>query len=507
MNVDSLLKKTTDIMYGDAGVSGTAQYMSQLVWILFLKVFDYKEEMWELEKGYKNIIREPFRFRDWANPKDKNGRPDLKNRMTADRLINFINMYLFPYLSGKETEYEGKKYLLSTKDAKAAIIIEFMSSSQNYMTDGVKLRQIIDEMASFDFDNTNEKHEFNDFYEKYLFKLQYNGNEAGEFYTPRPLTHFITKHVNPKIGENVADFACGSAGFLVEAANHLQGQVKSKKDNETIKKSIYGIEWKKLPYTLATTNLLLHNIDNPNLVHGDGLAKNVLDLKDEDLFDCILMNPPFGGEINKSVLQNFPEDIRSSESADLFLIRIIYCLKKNGRCGLILPDGVLFQTSKQKTLLKKKLLETCNLHTIIRVPKSTFAPYTPTATNMLFFEKTGKTKEVWYYRIDMPEGVKHFSKTKPIKLSDLDCVEKWWNKRVEIKDECIDESKQTYKSKKYTIKEIEDMNYNLDLCGYPNVEEEILTPKETIENYFEKKQELEKEIKKHLDAIKKLIEV
>lgn len=504
MNGSALIKKTTKVMYGDAGVSGTAQYMSQLVWILFLKVFDYKEEEWELNDDYEPVIPAPFRFRDWASPKD------MKKRLTGDNLINFVNTALFPFLKGERVSYDGKEYAfdITNRNHKATIVKSFMNESQNYMKDGVKLRQIIDEIAGINFNDYQDKHAFNEFYENFLQELQNGGKATGEFYTPRAVTHFITKHVAPKLGEKVADFACGTGGFLAEAITTLQKQVKTAEDTKTIQNTIYGIEWKQLPYMLAMTNMYLHDIDRPNIIHGDGLAKNVLDLNKDDYFDCILMNPPFGGEFNKQDLQNFPTEIASSESADMFVARIIYCLSKKGRCGLVLPDGLLFGTGNAQINLKKKLLSECNLHTIIRLPNSVFAPYASIATNLLFFDKGTPTKEIWYYRMDMPEGIKHFSKTKPISAEYMKCIDEWWNDRHEIKDEKEDESMtETWKSKKYTINEIKADNYNLDLCGYPNKEEIILSPEETIKNYKEHRTALEASLDEQLSKIIGLLEI
>ena len=508
MNSEALVKRTTKIMYGDEGVSGTAQYISQLVWILFLKVFDYKEEEWELEDDYKAVIPAPFRFRDWADPKNEDGSKNIKDRITGEKLIDFVNNKLFPFLRGNEVEVDGKKITFISEDPKAYIVREFMSESSNYMKDGVNLRQVVDEIAGIDFDNMDDKHEFNEFYEKLLKELQNGGKATGEFYTPRAVTKFITDHVNPKLGERIADFACGTGGFLAEAVTHLQAQAKTIEDNETIQKSIYGIEWKQLPYMLATTNLLLHNLDNPNILHGDGLAKNVLDLSDDDLYDCILMNPPFGGVVKDSSKANFPNDLVSSESADLFVARILYCLNKNGRCGLVIPDGLLFQSDNSKYALKKKLLSEFNLHTIIRLPASVFAPYTSITTNLLFFNNTGKTKETWFYRMDMPAGRKHFNKTNPIKREDMAVIDEWWDNRVEIKDEKEDESMtETWKAKKYTFAELEERGFDLDLCGYPEKEEIVLTPEETVKNYQEHREALDKKMDDKLAKIISLLEV
>ena len=506
MNGDALVKKTTKIMFGDAGISGTAQYMSQLDWVLFLKVFDYKEEEWELEGDYTSVIPAPFRFRDWADPRNEDGTKDYSNRITGDKLINFVNNSLFPFLRGVEIDYDGEKRLFASEDSKAKIIRSFMAESQNYMKDGVRLRQLINEIGDVDFDVASEKHDFNDFYERLLKELQNGGKATGEFYTPRAITSFIVDHVDPRIGENVADFACGTGGFLADSISHLQKQAKTVEDIKVIQDSIYGIEWKQLPYMLCITNMYLHNIDDPQIVHGDGLAKDVLDLSDNDLFSCIVMNPPFGGEFNKADLKNFPDDISSSESADLFVARIIYCLKRNGRCGLVLPDGLLFNSDQSKVNLKRLLMTECNLHTVIRLPGSVFAPYTSISTNLLFFEKTGKTKEVWFYRMDMPEGRKHFNKTHPITREDMSIIDEWWNNRHEIKDEKDDPSMtETWKSKKYTFKQIEEGGFNLDLCGYPEEEEIILSPEETIANFKEKRESLEAKLDEKLSKIIRLI--
>lgn len=504
MNSEALVKKTTKIMYGDEGVSGTAQYLSQLVWILFLKVFDYKEEEWELDENYVPVIPKPFRFRDWADPKTYDGKRDIKNQLTGSEIINFVNNKLFPFLKGEEIEVDGVKMLFSSEDKKANIVREFMKESVNYMKNGVYLRQVINEIADIDFDSVNEKHEFNDFYEKLLKELQNAGKAGGEFYTPRAITKFMTDHVNPQIGETIADFACGTGGFLAEATEHLQKQAKTIEDNKLINQSIYGIEWKQLPYMLATTNLLLHNIENPKVVHGDGLSKNVLDLDENDLYNCILMNPPFGGHVDKADLANFPTELASAESADLFVTRIIYCLKENGRCGLILPDGLLFDPTKIN--LKKKLLQECNLHTVIRLPKTVFSPYTDINTNLLFFDKNGPTKDVWFYRMDMPEGQKRFNKTYPITRENMKIIDKWWDNRVEILDEKEDESlADTWKSKKVNIKEIINNNYNLDYCGFPQKESVILSPEETVNNYIAHREMLEDKLSKSINELKSMI--
>jgi type I restriction enzyme M protein len=312
--------------------------------------------------------------------------------------------------------------------------------------------------------------------------------------------------VNPQIGETVADFACGTGGFLVSALKYMEQQIKDTETTEKLKHSFYGVEKKSLPYLLCTTNMLLHDINEPMIIRGNSLEKNVRDYEENDKFDVILMNPPYGGTEKKSVQANFPQELRDSETADLFITEILYRLKDNGKVGIVLPDGFLFGEDNTKVAIKKKLIGECNLHTIIRLPGSIFAPYTSIATNLLFFDKTGPTKEIWFYRMDIPEGYKAFSKTKPVELKHLDSIIDWWNNRVEIKDKKEDDSlTETWKSKKYTIDEIINLNYNLDQCGYPKKEEAILSPKETMDNFIAKREKLEKELDLKLQEIIKMI--
>lgn len=273
-------------------------------------------------------------------------------------------------------------------------------------------------------------------------------DNAGEFYTPRAVTDFMVKMINPQLGEQIADFACGTGGFLTSALKHLSPQVQTVKDKNIYCNCVYGIEKKALPYLLCATNLLLHDIDQPKVIHGNSLEKNVRDYTDDEKFDIILMNPPYGGNEKDIVKQNFPTALRSSETADLFMSVIMYRLKQNGRVAIVLPDGFLFGTDNAKTAIKEKLLSEFNLHTIIRLPHSVFAPYTSITTNLLFFDKTKPTEKVWFYRMDMPEGYKNFSKTKPIRLEHFEPVIEWWNNRQAIEEDGFD------KAKCYTIEEI-----------------------------------------------------
>ena len=431
MSITTLIKRLQDIMRGDAGVDGDAQRLSQIVWILFLKIFDYTEENWEYtEEDYQPVIPEGYRWRDWAVGES------VKDQLTGEELINFVNNILFPVLRGNAIKDENGSdvVLFEGTDHRSLLVKEFMTDSTNYMKDGILLRDIINLFEEVDFSDSDERHKFNDIYETLLRGLQSAG-KSGEFYTGRALTGFCVEKVNPQIGESIADFACGTGGFLIDALKHLQAQIKDGdiEANDTLQKSLHGVEKKQLPYMLCTTNLLLNGIAEPDIVHGNSLEADVSDYTEKDKFDIILMNPPYGGKEQAYIQNNFPVDLRNSETADLFMIEILYRLKKNGRVAIVLPDGFLFGSDNSKTNIKKKLMSECNLHTIIRLPKSCFAPYTSIATNLLFFDKTGKTEETWFYRMDMPDGYKAFSKTKPLQRSHMVCIDKWWDNRVEIR--------------------------------------------------------------------------
>lgn len=485
-NLTGFVKRLRDIMRNDAGINGDAQRIEQITWLLFLKVYDAKEQDWEFDDSdYKSIIPENCRWANWAID-DKSGKA-----MTGDTLLNFVNNTLLPTL----------KKLPIDKDTpiKKAIVQTTFADANNYMKDGVLLRQVINVIDELDLSDYDEIHAFGEIYENILKELQSAGS-AGEFYTPRAVTDFMAKMINPQIGEQMADFACGTGGFLTSWLKELQPQIKTTADRKAFGTSIYGIEKKQFPYMLCITNLLLHDVDTPRVYHDNSLLRKVLDYTDDDRFDVVLMNPPYGGSEKNEVKSNFPADLASSETADLFMSVIMYRLKQNGRAAVILPDGFLFGTDNAKINIKKKLLGEFNLHTVIRMPGSVFAPYTSITTNILFFDNTHPTEETWFYRIDMPEGYKHFSKTKPMKLEHFASVIDWWNNRTEINIDGFD------KAKKYTAKQlIEDFNYNLDLCGYPHEEEEILDPMDLIQRYQEERASLNAEIDRVLADITKLL--
>lgn len=489
MSLGAFVKNIQNIMRGDSGVNGDAQRIEQLTWLLFLKIYAKKEEDWELfDENYKSILPEECKWENWAVD-DADGKS-----LTGDKLLEFVNEKLFKQL--KEIK------LSADAPMKHKILRDVFVSTNQYMKDGVLLRQLINEINKIDFDNIKELHAFGEIYETILKSLQSAGN-AGEFYTPRAVTDFIVEMVNPKLGETVADFACGTGGFLTSTLNHLEKNMKNTEDRTQYNNAIYGIEKKPLPHLLCVTNMLVHDIDNPAIYNANSLERNVREYKDNEKFEVILMNPPYGGAEGDAIKNNFPADLRSSETADLFISLIMYRLKENGRAAVIIPDGFLFGLDNAKVAIKKKLFSEFNVHTIVRLPASVFAPYTSITTNIIFFDNTGTTKETYFYRLDMPEEYKHFSKTKPMKLEHFaDCI-KWWNDRYDIQDKDTD----TYKAKVYTLEEIVNRNYDIDLCGYPTVEEEVLSPEETILEYKEKRATLNAKIDKKLQEIENILGV
>ena len=496
MAVSNLVKRIQDIMRNDAGVDGDAQRISQMTWMFFLKVYDAKEEEWEFyDNKYVSLIPDSLKWRNWAIDDKSN------DVMTGEKLLKFVNNLLFPYLKGNEIELDGKKLRLEISEntpLKQRIALYVFEDAQNYMKDGVLLRQVINVINDIDFTEYKERHEFGAIYETILKSLQSAGN-AGEFYTPRAVTDFMVQMISPKLGESVADFACGTGGFLTSTLKYLESQRRSEQDVDKYNNTVYGIEKKPLPYLLCITNMLLHDVDEPKIYHSNSLEKNVRDYKESDKFDIVLMNPPYGGAEKEAVKNNFPAELRSSETADLFMNIIMYRLKKNGRAAVIIPDGFLFGTDNAKTAIKAKMLSEFNLHTVIRMPKSVFAPYTSITTNILFFENTHPTHETWFYRMDMPAGYKNFSKTKPITIEHFAPVIEWWNNRQEI---VIDDFP---KAKKYNVDELKEKGYNIDLCGYPHEEEEILEPKKLINNYREKRASLDADMNRVLNDILSLL--
>ena len=480
------IKRIRDIMRMDAGINGDAQRIEQMVWMLFLKVYDAKEDDWEInEDNYVSIIPEECRWRNWAQA-DSNG-----HAMTGDTLLDFVNNTLFPTL----------KELSVTPDTpvKKAIVKSTFEDANNYMKDGVYLRQVIDVIDEIEFDDVKESHAFGFVYEEILKDLQAAGS-SGEFYTPRAVTDFMALMIQPKLGERMADFACGTGGFITSWLGQLSKQVTDTEAQKAFDDSIYGIEKKPFPYLLCVTNMLLHDIEVPKIYHENSLKHNLLDYTEDDKFNVILMNPPYGGHEDKSIQGFFPDDLASSETADLFMSVIMYRLKKDGRAAVVVPDGFLFGLDNAKVSIKKKLLTEFNLHTIVRLPGSVFSPYTSISTNLLFFDNTKPTEDVWYYRVDIPSDRKHFSKTKPMELKHFDDCIAWWNDRKEI---ILEDGP---KSQKFTADYLlNEQGCNIDLCGYPHEEEEVLDPLDTIREYQEKRATLNAEIDKVLTELESLL--
>lgn len=497
MAVNNIVKRIQNIMRQDAGINGDAQRIEQMTWMFFLKVYDTQEETWEYKamkekKSFQSIIPENLRWRNWAID-EKDG-----NALTGDALLKLVNEELFPTLKNLDVTAETPR--------SQSIVKEVFEDINQYMKDGILLRQVINIINEIEFDDAEDRHMFGDIYEGILKELQSAGN-AGEFYTPRALTDFMVRTLNPVLGETFGDFTSGTGGFLASALNHLQPQIKTTADGELYQKAVIGQEWKPLPYLLSITNLLLHDVEAPNIRHCDSLGMNVTDIKDSDKVDVIAMNPPYGGSTQSNIKSNFPMDMRSSETADLFMVLIMYRLRKGGRAAVIIPDGFLFGADNAKLAIRAKLLKDFNLHTIIRLPASIFAPYTSIATNIIFFNNERaegapegyNTKETWFYRLDMPEGYKHFSKTKSMKLEHTAPITEWWNNRKEI---VADNDE---KSRCFSVEELIASDCNFDRCKFPKEEEEVLPPKELLEDYYKKRKALEHQIDKTLKEIQDIL--
>lgn len=443
-NLSGIIKSIQNIMRQDGGVDGDAQRLSQLCWMLFLKIFDEKEEEKELlDSSYKSPIPQNLRWRAWA--KNDEG-------ITGDNLLNFINNDLFPKL---------KSLNFSIQENEAGFVVKSVfEDSYNYMKNGTQIRKVINKINEINFNRKADQDQFGLIYEGLLSSLQSAGN-AGEYYTPRALTKFIVDIINPKLGEKVFDPACGTGGFLTSVIEHIRkNDVHTFEDEMMIKQTISGVEFKQLPHMLCTTNMILHGISAPtNISRDDSLSRPIKDISIADKVDVIVANPPFGGSVGDGILANFPKTYQTKETADLFLVLFLKLLKDQGRAGIVLPDGSLTGDGV-KARIRADLLAECNLHTIIRLPNSVFAPYATVATNLLFFTKGSPTKEIWYYEHHLPEGQKAYSKTKPIDAKEFEPIKNWWNNRVESEV-----------SWKVNIAEIEAKNFDLDIKN-PNKKEE-----------------------------------
>ena len=465
MSISTTIKSIQDIMRKDVGVDGDAQRLSQLVWMLFLKIFDDRETEWELlQDNYKSPLPEQYQWRNWAsNPEG----------LTGDALKNFIDNELFPALQTLEAKAD---------DQRAYVVRSVFEDAYNYMKSGQLLRQVVNKInEGVDFNKSQERHLFGDMYEQLLRDLQAAGN-AGEFYTPRAVTEFMVRMVNPKLGEKVMDPACGTGGFLTSTIEHIRSNdVKTVEDEAILQTSIHGVEKKPMPHLLCTTNMILHGIDVPsNIKHDNTLSRPLISWGPSDRVDVVVTNPPFGGNEEDGIETNFPSALRTKETADLFLVLIIQLMKDGGRAALVLPDGFLFGDGV-KNRIKEKLLEDCNLHTIVRLPRTVFAPYAPLKTNLLFFTKGSPTKDTWFYEQLLPKGVKAYNKTKPMKLSDLDDLTDWWGNPEDNFKARVENNN----AWKVTIEEIKSRDYNLDIKNPYEMEVEVHNPEEMLSNYNE----------------------
>ena len=415
-NISGVIKSLRDIMWQDTGLNGDAQRIEQLGWMLFLKIFSDKDKELELmDENYTSPIPDKFH---WVKTKGNWAGDD--EGMTGDELLEFVDRQLFPALRNLD---------VSTGNRRALIVREVFEGNNNYMKSGINIRKVLNKLNEIDFNIARDRHAFGELYESILKELQSAG-KSGEFYTPRAITRFITDMIDPKLGEKILDPACGTGGYLTCAIEHLKKQANSVEERKSIEENIAGWEYKPLPYLLATTNLILHDIEVPNIRFGDALDQPLSNFTEKHRVNVILANPPFGGIVANNNENNFPQNYRTRESADLFLILMIHLLKQGGRAGIVLPDGSL-SGDGVKQRVRQRLLEECNLHTIIRLPNSVFQPYATVATNLLFFDKGAPTKEIWYYEHRMPEEYKAYSKTRPIQLKEFDPIKKWWKHRQE----------------------------------------------------------------------------
>jgi type I restriction enzyme M protein len=485
MSLATTIKSIQDIMRTDVGVDGDAQRIGQLVWLLFLKIWDDRERELELieddfcsplvdvkwQENGETRRAEDLRWKAWAS--DPEG-------VTGDGLLEFTNNMLFPALKGMEI---GQRVEGDNAPSRAAqrlrsrrlLLRSVFEDAYQYMKSGTLLRQVINRLqANVDFNDAKNRHLFGDIYETILKGLQSAGN-AGEYYTPRAVTQFAADMVDPKLGEMILDPACGTGGFLSCAIENIRkAQVEIPEQETQLQASIRGVEKKPLPHLLCITNMIVHGIDVPTgILHDNTLSRPLRDIGAKDRVDVVMTNPPFGGMEEDGIENNFPAAFRTRETADLFLVLIIEMLKAGGRAAVVLPDGTLFGEGV-KTRIKEHLLTECDLHTIVRLPNGVFAPYTGIRTNILFFTRGGPTKEVWYYEHPYPIGYISYSKTKPMRIEEFETEKAWWADR-----------KETPLAWKVTIEQIRERGYNLDIAN-PNAPEDKHEDPDTLLARFDK---------------------
>lgn len=480
MSVRTTVKSIQDIMRQDAGVDGDAQRISQLCWMFFLKILDDQDQELELfDSSYTAPIPKRLQWRTWAaNPEG----------ITGDELLGFINNDLFPTL--KELAPAG------SASHRRRVVQSVFEDAYNYMKSGQLLRQVVNKITEIDFNNLVEKQHFGDVYEQILNDLQSAGN-AGEYYTPRAVTTFMTERIDPKPGEIILDPACGTGGFLTSALAHMRANyVKTPVDEDLIHSSLRAVEKKPLPHMLCTTNMLLHGVHDPSFVrHDNTLARPYIGYTQQDRVDVVLTNPPFGGKEEPGIESNFPKQLQTRETADLFLALIIRLLKKGGRAAVVLPDGSLFGEGV-KTRLKEQLMEECNLHTIVRLPNSVFKPYASIGTNLLFFEKGTPTEDIWFYEHRVPESQKAYSMTKPIRVEYMkDCVD-WWGGPSRQGRVATD------RAWKVSAAEVRESGYNLDFKNPHVVVEDHGDPEELLQEL----DAAEEEVARYRSRLKNILE-
>src|SRR2546426_1982946 len=433
--LSSIVKSSRDIMRKDKGLNGDLDRLPMLTWIMFLKFLDDMEENRKEEatlagKKFRQAIEAPYRWRDWASKDDG---------MTGLELIAFINQEEAVRPDGRKGAglFAYLRSLQSANGDRRDVIAKVFEGTVNRMINGYLLRDVVDKVNEIHFTSKDEIHTLSLLYESLLREMRDVAGDSGEFYTPRPVVKFIVTVIDPRLGETVLDPAAGTGGFLVEAFEHLKKQSKKAEDFTRVQKgTLHGIEPKPLPYLLCQMNLLLHGVEYPEIDSGNALRFPLREIGDKDRVDVIVTNPPFGGEEERGILSNFPEDKQTAETALLFLQLIMRKLRRpvggsnGGRCGMVVPNGVLFGDGVCARI-KEELLKEFNLHTIVRLPNGVFAPYTSIPTNLLFFERSGPTKDIWYYEQPLPEGRKNYTKTQPMQFEEFgECLE-WWKKRKE----------------------------------------------------------------------------
>ena len=474
-NIGNIIKTLQNIMRKDQGVSGDAQRIEQLGWLITLKILDDKDKELELlQDKYKSPIPKLVQWRNWAA--DAEG-------MTGDELSKFVDQKLFPALKNLD---------VSSGNRRALIIREIFEGTNNYMKNGTIIRQVLNQLNQIDFNKSEDRHLFGDIYETILRDLQSAGN-YGEFYTPRAITEFMTETIAPKLGEKILDPACGTGGFLTSAIEFVrQREVKNVGHLKSLENNVHGMEFKPLPFMLAVTNLILHDIEVPNIDYTDSLNREYTSIGAKDRVDVILANPPFGASVTDGVQTNYPLAFRTTESADLFLLLMIRHLKEGGRAAIVLPDGSLTGDGV-KQRIREHWLKECNLHTIVRLPNSVFQPYASVATNLLFFTKGEPTREIWYWEHKLPEGVKAYSKTKPIQKAEFAGLTKWWGKR-----------KESEVAWRVSLADLEKNGFNLDVknphapeAEHSHTSAELL---EKLHESFQKSDGFLQELRKELKA-------